>query len=269
MAKIIGFTNVFYTLWDVSEPYQYYFDEHNFEYRVDCVYIKNLSKDFEVAKSTMGDSEYEVDLKLRGCSSFWKSVGKKKNCNLSPTLFPTGKLVGEEITTCTDEKALWFMYLKKSIWNNEVKEHSFKELNPHWVKPCVYARRRLIELGLLERYKGNYYSPDMCAKIRFKDELQSGLFFKDKEKVTLEVKLIDTFGFDGAYGYTSIYTFGTKCGKIVKYMGVFPPHNETWRNEFVPIKCTIKNSEYKGVPETRIQRVEVLDGKNLKEITIY
>ena len=269
MAKIIGFTSVYYTLWDVSEPYRYYFNEHNFEWRVDKCYLKNLSKDFEVAKSKMGDSDYEIDLNLKGCSSFFIRVGNKINSDLPPTMFPTGKLVGQDITTCIDKHALWFMYLKKSIWDNSVIALSYKELNPHWVKPCVYARRRLIELGLLERYKGKYYSFDLCAKIRFKDELQSGLFFKDKEKVTLEVKLIDSFGFDGAYGYTSIYTFGTKCGKIVKYMGATPPHNEIWRNEFVPIKCTIKNSEYKGVPETRIQRVEVLDGQNLKEIIIY
>ena len=84
----------------------------------------------------------------------------------------------------------------------------------------------------------------------------------------MEVKLIDFFTFDGIYGYTSIFTFGTKCGKIVKYMGASPPYNEIWWDEFVPIKCTIKHSDYKGVPETKIQRIEVLDGKNLKQIII-
>ena len=40
--KVIGFAKKYYTLWEISEPYKYYYYQDSYEMRVDCIYIKNL-----------------------------------------------------------------------------------------------------------------------------------------------------------------------------------------------------------------------------------
>src|ERR1035437_5356390 len=176
MRQVIGFTNVYYTLWQVGEPYKSYHDKYNFTWKQDTRYIQNLSFDFEAAKAKMV-GEYSIDLELRGHTSFTTSLHSGSDLELWQ--FPFGIEMGRDIRVSSMAKALWHLYLKKEIWNNEIPEHSFKQLNVHWVKPVVYARRRLIELELLVRYKGKYYTPEYLTKVKqreYVDSLLSGCF---------------------------------------------------------------------------------------------
>ena len=61
MKQVIGFTNKYYTLWKVSDPYIYWKSDESTVERIDYIYIKNLSMDFDSAKSKM-DGEYDIDL---------------------------------------------------------------------------------------------------------------------------------------------------------------------------------------------------------------
>ena len=266
--KVIGFANQYYTLWNVSEPYREYVSEHSWYMKVDCQYIQNLSKDLEAAKAKL-TGEYRINLELRGEKgwSFSERVGGKQS-SLLPYQFPEHfyGYVGQDIRTIEDEagiKMLWVLYMKKEIWDNSVEEHNFKNLNPHWVKPVVYARRRLVELGKLIRYKGKYYSPKYLEIVKAKEEiveqksaLEHGSFFTEGARIDLEVKEIDRFNFESKFGTTFIQTLATSCGKLVKYMGASPI--DIANDTFTKIKATIKHSEYNGVNETKLQRIKLI-----------
>lgn len=273
--KTIGFTNKFYTLWSVSVPYKEYINKYDFYMKQDCGYIQNLSTDLEKAKAKI-EGDYNIDLELRGSSSFTRDWNNNNSLgtDLKEYQYPTGirsVFSGRDIREFNnnedDIKALWVMYLKNNIWNNSIEAHSFKNLNPNWVKPCVYARRRLIELDLLVRYTFNdkdgniyrYTTPDYKEKLENRksiDSLKSGHHFSDGEKVELLIKLVDVFGFDGAYGYTSIHTYESSDGRKFKYMGSSPA-NISW-DEFIKIKATIKHDNYNGVKETKLQRIKLI-----------
>lgn len=123
----IGFTEKYFTLWEVSEPYLKYVNEFEAYEKIDYCFIQNLSlqkdKAIEKAKS-MNCETSEVDYDLKGQKSWcWTSplkfIGEEYQ-------FPYGKLLGQDIRTCNDTWQL------NRISNNK------------------YARLRLLELGYVE-----------------------------------------------------------------------------------------------------------------------
>jgi len=68
--KTIGFNGTFYTLWEVSAPYKLYINKHTFYMAVDYTYFKRMSLCLESAKRQIGDFNYNVDLNLKGNSSW-------------------------------------------------------------------------------------------------------------------------------------------------------------------------------------------------------
>lgn len=257
MIKTIGFANTFYTLWEVSEPYKVYTSEYSYYMKQDCLYLKNLSKDLETAKAKMG-GDYVIDLTLRGHSSFERKVSDTIY-TYEDWQFPVGRHTGEDIRECDDVNALWWMFLKMKIWNNEFPAHSFKQLNPHWVRPVVYARRRLIDLGELVRYNKQWMTltgVEYAKKNEAKTALENGHHYADGERVELRIKLIDTFYKETDWGSFFIHTYASEDGKLFKYAGNNPPLISD--EEFEPIKGTIKHHEYQGVKETRLQRIKTL-----------
>lgn len=116
--KTLGFTSTFYTLWEVSERYKYYFTKNSFEFRVDKRFIKNLSKDKEEAIQkiealTNGNYVIDLDLKGEGNWTFSDSDGFKIPIYKEYQFPYSFNLEGKDIRTCTDTSALWVMYLKK------------------------------------------------------------------------------------------------------------------------------------------------------------
>lgn len=269
--KTIGFANKFYTLWEVSKPYRVYINEYQFYMRTDFTYYKNLSFDLEKAKKKMSDSKYNIDLNLKGSSSW--SFEDKDNVKFDRSKV-SDKAVPFDIKQLknykgrnimwlgeneSEIKALWTMYLKKDIWNNEVETHSFKNLNPHWVRPCVYARRRLIELGIIERFDGQYVTENykhILIKKKEMAQLKNGHHFENKQRVELELKELHVNSFDSEWGRTYIVKYESKCGKLFTYMGGSPK----WLNQddFTKIKATTKHDEYKSQKQTKLQRIKIV-----------
>ena len=84
MKQIIGFGDNYYTLWEQAG-------------NGSPVYIKNISKDFETAKSKYPDAE--VDLSLKGvCWGSFDSVQKER----FDDRFNFGKYEGIQFAICTD-----------------------------------------------------------------------------------------------------------------------------------------------------------------------
>jgi hypothetical protein len=252
MGQTIGFTNIYYTLWHVSAPYKEYVSQYNFYWRVDKQFIQNLSQDLDKAKAKL-TGDFEIDLELRGTSFQSARVGRVVDES------PEWNYDGYDLRNTDFTKILFRVYLSQ-------RQSDQRRL----LKQAVYARRRLIELGELIRY--TYWveqldQDDQFIKVRFnyaterqveieeqkKDTAEnSGHFFSDGERVILSLSKVGSFSFDTMYGTTYIVTYKDSEGRLFKYMGGSPPDFES-----ATVKATVKHSEYRGINETKLQRVKV------------
>lgn len=276
MALKIGFTNKYYTLWDVSEPYKVYTGKHSYYEKVDYYYIQNLSFDIEKAiekAAMLGCKTNEVDEELYGrkSHSFSKSSSIKYDSFTSYQIPPDINIAmaGIDIRTCDSISILWAIYFKKDIVF--AKENP---VNPHWKRPIVYARKRLVELGELIKYDGKYIS---CEKIdeykknqeiqKIKDNAIKGHIGKNGERKELSVLTFEKFGFQGwdfmgGMTWINVITFIDENNCMFKYVG----NKNFIFDEFTKIKATFKHSEYNGVPETKLQRITILKDKKSTKI---
>lgn len=268
----IGFTNHYYTLWDVTTHEKY--GSHGEKYLVtNYHYYQNLSmvEAEAIAKVEQRTDIYEIDLDLRGEHGSYYTQRMIKD--FESWRFSFGKLTGVDIRSCND---VW--QLKRAMQAESTGRRK------------VYARRRLLELGELVKFrwakeqkvydfdtqiddkdgyptnpftlttvKLNYGTPKQqewwLAK-QFVLTLQQGHHYSPGQKVQLEVKLMSEFHFDGMYGTTYIQTFATVDGKVVKYKGGTP--QEISKEVFTKIRGTVKHDSYKGVNETYLQRIKII-----------
>lgn len=252
----LGFTSMYYTLWDVSEPKKKYTAGVTINgvftgsyYMVqECVYMQNLSMDYDAAITKIekcSGGKYSIDLDLKGKSSFTRNTGVAGN-DMPDYVFSFGQLAGQDIRTATD---VWQL-------NRAMKQ----EIGG---RRRAYARRRLIELGELVRssFDGdNYITP---AHFRFLSEKaekrrKSGHFFEHGSRVTLTLKRIGGICYDTQYGTVFIEEYITDDDKVVKYKGSSPLDID---EEFTEVVGTIEHSEYNGAPETRLKRMKMANKK--------
>lgn len=139
----------------------------------------------------------------------------------------------------------------------------------------VYARRRLIELGALvrrdwiEKYPIHDANADFTAPIKYgeikrkwmpkglakwHDTIGSkkGLWYADKERVTLVVKELKTKMVDTDYGVMYIVNYEDQNGHVITYKGGSPLRIDG--AETVAVKATIKHNRN----ETFIQRLKAV-----------
>jgi len=280
MSLQIGFATQFFTLWSVGEPFKHFFNKYDFEYRTSIQYLRNLSKDEAKAIDKavkFGATDTSVHEYLRGKSQSF-TVSGSKGTDRPDWEFPDGihrhgfgdirkfgiAQEGEDPMTrgfverkADKIKALWTLYLKKEILFGE------NSARPDWIRPCVYARRQLINLGVIVKHDGQYMTPAQVEKHDARKALEvikntatAGHHENDGDKVQLNLKQIDSFGFESQFGYTHIITYIDDQNRLFKYMGASAPGIST--ENFSTIKCTIKHAEYKEVKETKIQRARVL-----------
>jgi hypothetical protein len=169
----IGFTNKYFTLWDIQSSPQYSQDSHGHvtltHTSVIYTYLQNLSmtESEAIAKAkAKGCVNLEVDKELFGRNESW-SVIHKGYCFLPDDLCPLftfGKYEGTKILDCTDIQYLyWFFDKTKSR----------------------YAKMILLENGFVA------LENDIVTKAQF-DEIQESR--KAKELVDLEIKAIEDSG---------------------------------------------------------------------------
>lgn len=260
MKQVIGFTSVFYTLWHVGAPYKEYTSQYSFYWKVDKQYLQNLSMDLEQAKAKM-TGEYEIDTDLRGTSFHSVRVGALVD-NTPDWICPFS---GE------DMRNGFFPSMKRVYY-----AHRFAEAIK-FRRYAVWARRAMIESGELVRHRmtvetDNYDNTTRLQNMKYvvnyatekqrhfdlqrKDTAEnSGHFYNDGEKIELTVQQVASISFEGMYGRTYIITYKDSQGRIFKYMGGTPVNIEAQAR----IKATVKHSEYKGVHETKLQRIKILN----------
>jgi hypothetical protein len=251
---IIGFTNVYYTLWIAT----CFAGVENF------LYLQNLSIDFAKAQNRlfeiMGTTDFEVDLDLKGDNgyNFFKPLAVHR---YEPTLLSFSRFAGKDMRTIDPNETylysrgtydrepeykkmsglLWATYLNK-------EEKTFRGLRRR-----VIARQCLIDAGILIKVGKEYLTP---AQIKQR-EIIKGHHFNDNERITISLKKFGkTSSFETVYGTTFISSYVDENNRIFKYMGSNPPDISS--EVFINVKATIKHDIYKGNPETKLQRIKII-----------
>lgn len=294
--KTIGFATEFYTLWDVSEVYREYVNEHQWYDKQDFVYLQNLSKTLEGAKAKL-NGEYAIDLELRGNSSY---TSKSEILdNFEDYQFTFGKLIGSDIRTSNDvwqlerayksergearrniamQRLIEFGELVKYEWVDTMGDKrnlnaGKKDENGHSLEPDYefipvtkyYATPAQVEI--MEANKANLA----------KQQAENGHFFTNGEKVKLTVTIDKDFSFGTKFGYTTIIIYRDEQNRLFKYMGsspVYPKvykehgnfqdekgyYNHAYESEILSmvITGTVEHSNYNGQNETKLKRIKIV-----------
>lgn len=78
----------------------------------------------------------------------------------------------------------------------------------------------------------------------------------DGKRLEITITRVGNIGsFETQYGTTYIFTFIDSNNRLFKYMG--SNRLEIEDGQTVEVKATIKHSEYKGVAETKLQRIKI------------
>jgi hypothetical protein len=148
----IGFTNKYFTLWDIQSSPQYSQDSHGHvtltHTSVIYTYLQNLSmtESEAIAKAkAKGCVNLEVDKELFGRNESW-SVIHKGYCFLPDDLCPLftfGKYEGTKILNCTDiQYLLWFFSKTNSRYAKMILlQNGYVELNNH-----IYTKAQFEEI---------------------------------------------------------------------------------------------------------------------------
>lgn len=239
MKTVVGFTNQFFTLWTISEPYQYFFNQHEFVMREDVTFHQNLSHDrdeaIRKAKEIMNVEHVEVDEDLRGQSRSFKRDGEKQS-TIPADRFRFGKHIDTPIADCEDSSYIHWYY-----------KNTFSE----------FAKEVLLSRGYTQPTEGSVelISPERPEWMIKQDRIAelSGHHFEEGKRIELKVKQIDYHSFNSTFGTTYIFTFETECGKVVKYMG--SSYYEFSEEGFDVITASIVHDYYNG-PETKLKRIK-------------
>ena len=233
MKQVIGFAEQYYTLWSFNDD------------MTDGYFVKNLSMDFELAKSRVA-GEYTIDLNQRGFSS-WDSSGQDLR-DAEDDEFSFGGLRNDKIMEAND---LWQL------------ERAGKEETPDRQKIAV---KRLMQLGEYDfvPFRGGYWTREERDEIRESEKelkrvasLKGGHHYSHGDRVELELKELDFFWFDSPYGGCAVVTYESKDGKIFKYLGSSPT-DDIGNESFHKVCATIKHSEYNHKDETKLLRIKAV-----------
>lgn len=285
----IGFSTKFYTLWKV-DVYEHWTVVNGVPLpskRTAYAYLRNLSFDLNKAKEKLqeaiGDQVFQVDLTLKGHSSFFidTPIEPREKAEQKEYTFTFGKLRGQDIreagsASCRFRVGMEEYERQSSTYSadHEMKdavwqlERAMKDEST--ARRKVYARRRLIELGHLVRrdwfekmpvfdpYNGeNILTKEIKRKwmpkglAKWQDEIGSkkGLWYADKARVELKITFLKEKMVETPYGVLYIMTFIDGNDHIVTYKGGKAIALD--KNETIVVKATIKHNRN----ETYIQRL--------------
>ena len=179
--KTIGFGGVYYTLWEVYPPEKVVLSDGVWYESQQFVYIQNLAKDLDVAKSkVVGD--FVIDLSLKGKGSFIIKGDVQKEDEVFPSdCFQFGKYRGQSIVEVAD--------LDYTKWYYGEVEGAKKQ-----------AAKDYIHSQGFDFYCHEMLPIDEVANKKYLDSLPRGHFFEPSEKIVVLLKEVASRSWDGYYG---------------------------------------------------------------------
>ena len=202
MNPTIGFTNKYYTLWEVSDPYQDFEDVYTV-IRQDFTYIQNLSFELDTAQEKAIEKYGEklpVDESLRGRTVSFSNVLSR---TANPQKFLFGKYKGRDFSDVDDiDYKLWYW----SVTKGTDRESSI-------------LLAELDKRGMFIEYKGQKLTISEFEEQIDNDlkELNEALFPNghygaEGERQTVEGEVIATGSFNSFYGMVHTFRIATEEG---------------------------------------------------------
>lgn len=258
MSYAIGFTNKYYTLWDISDPQPMYNGSNKIGEKVYHLFLQNLSFDLEKAQErfkeiTGADEAPEADPNLKGTGrSFW-SFDKYDQEEEDHSTFPFGKYVGQKISECEDVSYLEWFYGQTMDHDdhvvNRLKEFDrVVEFNGVWILKKDYCRKSIDYT--LENGKRGYHET-------------AG------ERVELTLMLVNSFSFEGAFGWVWVHQFIDSKNRLFTYMGSGDIFKECYTSpepflKSYTVKATINHRTYENRRMMRTEEVTYLKRPSVK-----
>jgi len=252
MKPVIGFTNKYYTLWEVSNPYTKNYGTYSVT-KVDTNYLQNLSFSLEEAQRKAKERygiEVGVDEELRGvCArSFSTEISREYN----DTTFLFGKYTGGSFEEITDvDYKLWY-------WRETKNSDKFSQK----------LEDELISLGVLipafdELYTLTEFENVLdCKLVELEDELfPHGHWGRGGEKVQLDGEVAAMGSISSRFG--TMFTYRLRVGDV-SYLLTSGSPLPIEVGQFVSVSGTTKLVDFwsdwhdKRVVRTELKRVKLL-----------
>ena len=195
MNPTIGFTNKYYTLWEVSDPYQTFEGVYTVT-RQDYTYIQNLSFELDKAQQKAIEKYGEklpVDEELRGKS---RSFSKSLSINVNPDKFLFGKYKGQNFVDVDD--------VSYKMWYWSATEGTEKESS--------VLQAELIKRGMFIEFQGEFLTLD-DFEARLEDEYRklndalfpNGHYGTNGDRVTIKGEVLSVGSLNSYYGRMYLY----------------------------------------------------------------
>lgn len=157
-----------------------------------------------------------------------------------------------------------FLYRERHYPSKNLKDkHNNYVLSPN-PRHAVIARRRLVALGELVKFEGNYISmDDYCREIKKRD-VNNRHHYNEGDRVTLDLTLVDIKGYETYYGWNTLQFFKDNQDRTFMYSGTSPKNIEI--GQTVEVTATIKHNVYKDEKQTLISRMKVKSLDSVKLI---
>jgi hypothetical protein len=190
MTPTVGKADKYYTLWEVSDwsnRADLWTDSgHQYQYR------QNLSYDYDTALKKVKEqfgSNFDIDLDLRGRSSFTKSLKRTYN----PGIFLFGKYKGQSFTSVEDYG--WAEWYWNATKNTEKEDTTLQDF--------------LIKIGMLFKLSDdtvlNRKELDRHIQSTFSTEYYKlGHFGTDGDRVGLELRVRNQWGYQSSFGWVDV-----------------------------------------------------------------
>jgi hypothetical protein len=252
MRPVIGFTNKYYTLWEVSNPYQVNHSTYSVT-KVDTNYLQNLSFDLSEAKRKAKERyglDVEVDEDLRGvCARSFSTEIKRE---FFPNVFHFGKYTGEQFSDISDlGYKLWY-------WSQTKNTEQFsQQLEDELVQQAaiISVNGELIPITDFERLV------DSKLQKLEEDLYPRGHWGVNGEKVIIEGELLGVGSTNSRFGTMYTYLIGTENGR---YTATSSSELPLVVGTVVKVSGTVKWVKYWSdwhnteVVRTELKRVKVL-----------
>lgn len=240
---------------------------------VDASFISRLSEAFAQMVSFAG-FEDETEERYSGTAHYdLATVLRAVIASMRVKVYTSMSTAEMNQTQSTKEHVIQILSDKHhevNIWDLTTGEQDYKEvfaaidhfINTEPANTFEYNLKSISEAGVVASNHLGYAIPMIKmfrdASTPLSNSQHYGFIGEKVKGVAL--KLINSTGFSGSYGYTYIYTFQDEQDNQFVYMGTKEMENlEVLRVDFTPFNFTIKDhTEFKDVKQTKIIRVKAV-----------
>lgn len=212
-------------------------------------YLYKLSTDLDEAKSKTKGFDVIVDPSLSG-----ESWDIDHALPLSPFRFHFGKHNGdciEDVIKIKPEYVSWYL-------NTIMAKGKQFEDQREWLVSFVLKNDFVL---FEEKYMPTSKRDEILKKRAFWKSLEYGHFYKDKERVQIKVKFLNSRSFEREYGTFWVVNYVDEYKQVFTYKGSRPQHFEN-DGKWFTLRATIKHDSYNGKDQTLLSRIQEVTIKN-------